>query len=207
MALLPFTSRVPFAFSENPKPLPFSSIFSTTATTTTQFSTLTFFPLSSDSFRLPRFPSLRSRSSVSGGTPGPISGGGDASENPPGTPSKIADEWGEKSEPEAPDTKLPDADPPRNEDEWEEGGADDEYIDRGNGSPTMTIKDQTEGPDDKLEGLKRALVDTVYGTEFGFRAGSEVRAEVSELVTQLEAANPTPAPVEEPGLNGTWVLL
>jgi len=60
----------------------------------------------------------------------------------------------------------------------------------------------------KLTELKRCLVDTVYGTELGFRAGPEVRAEVSELVGQLEAANPTPAPNEAPGaLDGNWVLL
>ncbi|KAF7829195.1 plastoglobulin-1, chloroplastic [Senna tora] len=195
MALLSFTSRIPFASSENPKLLSFSSIC-----TTPQFSAINFFPLSSHSSSLLRFPSIRSRSSVPGR--------GDASENPSGTPSKITDEWGEKSETETSYTKLPDADPPKYEDEWEEGGADDQYVDRGNGSPTTPIKDRTEVADDKLEGLKRALVDTVYGTEFGFRAGSEVRAEVSELVTQLEAANPTPAPVEEPGLlNGAWVLL
>lgn len=206
MALLSFTSRIPFAFSENPKPLSFSSIFTTTECT--QFSTIAFFRIPSNSSRLLRFPSIRVRSSDSGGTPGPASRGGDASKKPSGNPSKITDEWGEESEPEASDTKLPDADPPRYEDEWEEGGADGEYIDKGNGSPATTIKGQTEEADDKLEGLKLALVDTVYGTELGFRTGSEVRAEVSELVTQLEAANPTSAPVEEPGLlNGTWVLL
>ena len=42
-------------------------------------------------------------------------------------------------------------------------------------------------------------MDTVFGTDFGLRASLEDRAEVSELVTQLEAANPTLAPVEEPG--------
>ena len=38
------------------------------------------------------------------------------------------------------------------------------------------VKDRTEEDYNKLEGLKLALVDTVYGTDFGFRAGSEVRA-------------------------------
>lgn len=51
-------------------------------------------------------------------------------------------------------------------------------------------------------------MDTVYGTELGFRAGAEVRAEVSELVSQLEAENPTPAPMEASDLlDGNWVLL
>lgn len=62
--------------------------------------------------------------------------------------------------------------------------------------------------DGRVGGLKRCLVDSVYGTNLGLRAAAEVRAEVSELVYQLEAANPTPAPVEAPGLlNGTWVLV
>lgn len=56
--------------------------------------------------------------------------------------------------------------------------------------------------------LKRCLVDTVYGTNFGFEATAEVRAEVVELVNQLEAVNPTPAPTEAVELlDGNWVLL
>ncbi|XP_028805970.1 plastoglobulin-1, chloroplastic [Neltuma alba] len=203
MALLLFTSRIPSAFSENRKLLSFSTVFSTS---TTEHPTIAFFSVSYS--RLHRFPALRSRSSDSGGTSGPVNRRKGGSKNASGKPSKITDEWGEESEPETTPTKLPDADPPKYEDEWEEGGADDEAIDQGNGTPAATIKDQTVGVDDKLLGLKQALVDTVYGTEFGFRARSEVRAEVSELVNQLEAANPTPAPVEEPRLlNGTWVLL
>ncbi|KAL2348909.1 hypothetical protein Fmac_002909 [Flemingia macrophylla] len=139
----------------------------------------------------PRFPSLRfvSATASDGDKPAP----------------KISDEWGEDYEPEASSSKLPDSDPPKDDDEWEEPGpsaaAGDGYIDVGNGTPAAAA----EYP---VEGLKRALVDTVYGTELGIRAGSEVRAEVSELVTQLEAANPTLAPVEEPALlNGNWVLL
>ena len=136
---------------------------------------------------------------------GEASGGGDADKSS-NYSAKATDEWGEEyePEPEASITKLPDSDPPKYEDEWEER----EYIDKGNGSTATAIKDEAPGVDDRLEGLKRALVDTVYGTDFGFRASSEVRAEVSELVIQLEAANPTSAPVEEPGLlNGNWVLL
>ncbi|KAJ1395661.1 Plastid lipid-associated protein/fibrillin conserved domain [Sesbania bispinosa] len=161
---------------------------------------LPLFTFKSLSPRSPRFPSLRlSSSSAAGST-------GDADK----ASAKISDEWGEDYEPEASSSsKLPDSDPPKNEDEWGEGvGADaGGYVDGGNGTPAASAPAE-EGVDGKLEGLKRALVDTVYGTELGFRAGSEVRAEVSELVTQLEAANPTLAPVEEPALlNGNWVLL
>nr|GMC78652.1 plastid-lipid-associated protein, chloroplastic [Ipomoea batatas] len=42
--------------------------------------------------------------------------------------------------------------------------------------------------------LKKQLVDSFYGTNRGLGASSETRAEVVELITQLEAKNPTPAP-------------
>lgn len=44
--------------------------------------------------------------------------------------------------------------------------------------------------------LKAALLDSLYGTERGLAARSEVRAEINELITQLEAKNPTPSPTE-----------
>ncbi|XP_016497556.1 plastoglobulin-1, chloroplastic-like [Nicotiana tabacum] len=105
------------------------------------------------------------------------------------------DEWGEKSEPEPePVTKLTDSDPPKYEDEW-----------GNNGSPAVDV---SGGEDEKLLELKRCFVDTVYGTDFGFRASSEIRAEALELVSQLEAANPTPAPTECPELlDGNWILV
>lgn len=55
--------------------------------------------------------------------------------------------------------------------------------------------------------LKKALVDSFYGTDRGLSATSETRAEIVELITQLEAQNPTPAPTEAlPLLNGKWIL-
>ncbi|KAK9095553.1 hypothetical protein Scep_027022 [Stephania cephalantha] len=108
--------------------------------------------------------------------------------DPPKPPPNITDEWGDPVDPT-------DFDPPRDEDEW---GADGATVD-GSGSV---------GDDGDVGDLKRCLVDTFYGTELGFRASPEVRAEVSELVNQLEAANPTAAPTEEAGLlDGNWVLL
>ncbi|GAU41473.1 hypothetical protein TSUD_237230 [Trifolium subterraneum] len=189
MALLSSTLRVPLIFSQNPKPSSLSSLQSRISLTP----------------RTPRFPSLRFTAA------GDI---GDADI----PSSKITDEWGEKSEP-VPEakpslsSKVSNSVPSKNEDEWgkEAGagaGADSgSYSDAGNGTfaPETPVE---EGVGDENEGLKRALVDTVYGTELGFRAGSEVRAEVSELVAQLEASNPTPAPVEELELlSGNWVLL
>ncbi|CAK9878794.1 unnamed protein product [Sphagnum jensenii] len=55
--------------------------------------------------------------------------------------------------------------------------------------------------------LKQRLIDSLYGTQRGLRASSDTRAEVIELITQLEAKNPTPAPTEALTLlNGKWIL-
>lgn len=55
--------------------------------------------------------------------------------------------------------------------------------------------------------LKKALVESFYGTDRGLKASSETRAEIVELITQLEAQNPTPAPTEALSLlNGKWIL-
>lgn len=37
------------------------------------------------------------------------------------------------------------------------------------------------------------LLDSLFGTERGLSASSEVRAEINELITQLEAKNPNPS--------------
>ncbi|OVA03445.1 Plastid lipid-associated protein/fibrillin conserved domain [Macleaya cordata] len=59
----------------------------------------------------------------------------------------------------------------------------------------------------EISNLKKALVDSLYGTDRGLRASSETRAEIIELITQLEANNPTPSPTEALTLlNGKWIL-
>lgn len=122
-------------------------------------------------------------------------------------PNTIVDEWGEKSEPE-PETlnKFSGPDPPADDeanDEWGGVGVKDDGF--GNGTPGAG---DDVGESEKLRDLKRAFVDTVYGTGFGFRASTEVRAEAIELISQLEAKNPTPAPTETPELlDGNWVLV
>lgn len=59
----------------------------------------------------------------------------------------------------------------------------------------------------EITSLKKALVDSFYGTDRGLKATSETRAEIVELITQLEAKNPTPAPTEALTLlNGKWIL-
>lgn len=149
------------------------------------------------------FPSVIPFSSLSEPTPEPDT---DPTENPGPdsnpTPVSITDEWGEKTEPEPEYPKDSDVDTPKDDDEWEE-----EYIAAGNGSAAQGTGAVVE-KDDRLEDLKRCLVDTVYGTNFGFQASPEVRGEVLELVNQLEAVNPIKAPVDATGiLDGKWVLL
>ncbi|KAF8032543.1 hypothetical protein BT93_D1446 [Corymbia citriodora subsp. variegata] len=154
----------------------------------------------SASRRFPRLTLARSSSSSSSDAPEPDS-----------SPANITDEWGEKADPdpESSYSKLSDSDPPRGDDEWGgAGGGVEEYVEVGNGTPSAQGEAAVQEEVDKVGDLKRCLVDTVYGTDFGFRAGQEVRAEVLELVNQLEAANPTPAPVDATGLlDGNWVLV
>ncbi|XVF11091.1 hypothetical protein REPUB_Repub07fG0239600 [Reevesia pubescens] len=165
------------------------------------------FPFPTKPHKTLKFPSIISLSSSQ---PDPIPE--PDSEPKPPTPS-ITDEWGEKSElgSEPEPIKIQDSDPPRNEDEWEE-----EYVEKGNGTAAASAdaaenvkkEEEEDGFDSRVADLKRCLVDTVYGTELGFRAGPEVRAEVLELVNQLEAISPTRAPVEATQLlDGNWILL
>ncbi|CAI9783943.1 unnamed protein product [Fraxinus pennsylvanica] len=59
----------------------------------------------------------------------------------------------------------------------------------------------------EIEKMKKQLVDSFNGTNRGLSASSETRAEIVELITQLEAKNPTPAPTEALTLlNGKWIL-
>jgi hypothetical protein len=100
--------------------------------------------------------------------------------------SVVADEWGEPGKPEAEPPAPADPPSPGIDDEWEEEQP----------APAEESGPQTDEAAERREELKRCLVDTVYGSELGFRASTEVRGELVELVTQLEAANPTPAPIE-----------
>uniref|UniRef100_A0A0E0IWX1 Plastid lipid-associated protein/fibrillin conserved domain-containing protein n=1 Tax=Oryza nivara TaxID=4536 RepID=A0A0E0IWX1_ORYNI len=112
-------------------------------------------------------------------------------------PVPVTDEWGEPGVPEPQSTSA--ADPPTNDDEW--GG------DPAPPPPPPPVPEE-DNEEERREELKRCLVDTVYGSDLGFRASSEVRGEVLELVTQLEATNPTPEPVQATHLlAGNWILI
>ena len=85
-----------------------------------------------------------------------------------------------------------------------------EALDNGTLGTLGTGSDENEGEEDEgedVEDLKQQLIDSLYGTQRGLRASSDTRAEVVELITQLEAKNPTPAPTEALTLlNGKWIL-
>lgn len=46
--------------------------------------------------------------------------------------------------------------------------------------------------------IRLALLDSFWGIERGLNASSETRAEINELITQLEAVTPIPEPTEVP---------
>lgn len=73
-------------------------------------------------------------------------------------------------------------------------------------APAVAVK--AEEKPSEIYSLKKKLVGTFYGTNRGLNAATETRAEIVELISQLEAKNPTPAPTEAlPLLNGKWILL
>ncbi|KAJ4838910.1 hypothetical protein Tsubulata_047932 [Turnera subulata] len=79
--------------------------------------------------------------------------------------------------------------------------------------PAVAVVDKVEEEEEKpkevveIENLKRQLVDSFYGTDRGLSASSETRAEIVELITQLEAKNPNPAPTDALTLlNAKWIL-
>ncbi|GFQ07594.1 light-induced protein chloroplastic [Phtheirospermum japonicum] len=74
-------------------------------------------------------------------------------------------------------------------------------------SPAAPAVAVLEEKPSEIDVLKKQLVDSFYGTNRGLSASSETRAEIVELITQLEAKNPTPAPTEALTLlNGKWIL-
>ncbi|XP_020523054.1 plastid-lipid-associated protein, chloroplastic isoform X2 [Amborella trichopoda] len=80
---------------------------------------------------------------------------------------------------------------------------EEEIWEEGSGGLAVAELGMTE-----VEKVKKALVEAFYGTNRGLQASSETRAEIVELITQLEAMNPTPVPTQAlPLLNGKWILV
>lgn len=89
-------------------------------------------------------------------------------------------------------------------DEW---GPEEEGSASGSGSAVALAEEDKPKDLTEIDRLKKQLVDSFYGTNRGLSASSETRAEIVELITQLEARNPTPAPTEALSLlNGKWIL-
>ncbi|KAJ0250234.1 plastid-lipid-associated protein 1 [Hirschfeldia incana] len=104
--------------------------------------------------------------------------------------SDVNDEWG-------PDSKGRGGDV---EDEWGPERGTNSSVGEKEAEEAIESAEETER-------LKRMLADSLYGTDRGLNASSETRAEISELITQLESRNPNPAPNEALFLlNGKWIL-
>lgn len=87
--------------------------------------------------------------------------------------------------------------------------ADDDEWGKDPGAADVAVAEAEEAPEVVTEvgELKKKLKELLYGTDRGLSASSETRAEIVELITQLEAKNPTPAPTDAlPLLNGKWIL-
>ncbi|GFZ03252.1 plastid-lipid associated protein PAP [Actinidia rufa] len=84
---------------------------------------------------------------------------------------------------------------------------DERGPERDAGDAVAVVEEAVEERPTEVDFLKKQLVDSFYGTDQGLRATSETRAEIVELITKLEAMNPTPAPTEALTLlNGKWIL-
>ncbi|XP_062161247.1 plastid-lipid-associated protein, chloroplastic-like [Alnus glutinosa] len=89
-----------------------------------------------------------------------------------------------------------------NDDEWGPDKEEGPYA-----AAVAVVEEAKPAEPSEIDRLKKALVDSFYGTDRGLKATSETRAEIVELITQLEAKNPTPAPTEALSLlNGKWIL-
>ncbi|ESQ55131.1 hypothetical protein EUTSA_v10025758mg [Eutrema salsugineum] len=86
--------------------------------------------------------------------------------------------------------------------------AEDEWgPETGERGSALSVAEEAIEAVEETEVLKRTLADSLYGTDRGLSASSETRAEIGDLITQLESKNPTPAPTEALFLlNGKWIL-
>lgn len=91
-----------------------------------------------------------------------------------------------------------------NEGEWgeEEGG-----VEESEGAGVAVLEPLVTAEPDEMAELKKKLIDLLSGTDRGLNASCETRAEILELISLLEAKNPTPAPTDALSLlDGKWIL-
>ena len=68
--------------------------------------------------------------------------------------------------------------------------------------------EEEEEEEAEVDAVKSRLLDSFYGTNRGLSASSKTRAEANELISRLEAMNPTPSPSYElAALSGKWRLV
>ena len=101
------------------------------------------------------------------------------------------------------------------EDDWNDARASrepDASIDDATASssarPEVSGEEEEEEEEAEVDAVKSRLLDSFYGTNRGLSASSKTRAEANELISRLEAMNPTPSPSYElAALSGKWRLV
>ena len=76
-------------------------------------------------------------------------------------------------------------------------------------SDFLPAKSQTQSAIDsqRVQDIKAEIKALAKGTSNGISASEEVRGNISRLVAELEAANPTPDLTNSPKLDGSWKLV
>lgn len=76
-------------------------------------------------------------------------------------------------------------------------------------SDFLPAKSQTQSAIDsqRVQDIKTEIKALAKGTSNGISASEEVRKNISRLVAELEAANPTPDLTNSPKLDGSWKLV
>ena len=100
------------------------------------------------------------------------------------------------------------------EDDWndarasrEPNASSDDATASSSARPEVSGEEEDE-EEAEVDAVKSRLLDSFYGTNRGLSASSKTRAEVNELISRLEAMNPTPSPSYElAALSGKWRLV
>ena len=101
------------------------------------------------------------------------------------------------------------------EDDWNDARASrepdassDDATASSSARPAASGEEVEEEEEAEVDAVKSRLLDSFYGTNRGLSASSKTRAEANELISRLEAMNPTPSPSYElAALSGKWRLV